>query len=81
RTRRHEEEICLLVEEMRRVLTYLLAKADWWETQGQRRDQSGDSRVKSNPRLAHGLLAYASRQASILRDLAKVFAKLWLPPL
>ncbi|EIN03594.1 hypothetical protein PUNSTDRAFT_78016, partial [Punctularia strigosozonata HHB-11173 SS5] len=81
RTRRHVEEICLLVEEMRRVLTYLLAKADWWETQGQRRVQSGDSKVKSNSRLAHGLLAYASRQASILRDLAKVFAKLWLPPL
>ncbi|EIN09881.1 hypothetical protein PUNSTDRAFT_36825, partial [Punctularia strigosozonata HHB-11173 SS5] len=71
RSRRCTEEVVLLVEEMRRVLTYLRAKASWWE---ERRDLRMTEHC-----VMRGLDAYACRQSRILTKLGTVFASQWLP--
>lgn len=71
RSRRCAEEVTLLVEEMRRVLTYLRARATWWEEQQDRRID--------DDQVMRGLNAYACRQARILTELGGVFASQWLP--
>ncbi|EIN04247.1 hypothetical protein PUNSTDRAFT_138639 [Punctularia strigosozonata HHB-11173 SS5] len=71
RSRRCAEEVVLLVEEMRRVLTFLRAKAAWWE-------KRRELRVVED-RVMRGLDAYACRQARILTKLGTVFALQWLP--
>ncbi|EIN09765.1 hypothetical protein PUNSTDRAFT_133533 [Punctularia strigosozonata HHB-11173 SS5] len=72
RSRRCAEEVVLLVEEMRRVLTYLRAKASWW-------DEQQDQRIEVDLRLMRGLNAYARRQSRILTRLGTVFSSRWLP--
>lgn len=74
RAERWTEETILLVEEMRRVLFFLTWKADWWRSQGPRRDTV-------HPSLQDGLMAYSTKQARILEELARSFAALWFPEL
>ncbi|EIN06132.1 hypothetical protein PUNSTDRAFT_35610, partial [Punctularia strigosozonata HHB-11173 SS5] len=71
RSRRCAEEIVLLVEEMRHVLTYLRSKVTWW-------DQQQDGRFAEDC-VMRGLSAYAHRQSRILTNLGSVFAAQWLP--
>ncbi|PPQ82072.1 hypothetical protein CVT24_009738, partial [Panaeolus cyanescens] len=56
RSRRWEEEIQLVVEEMRRVVTYLRWKSTWWETQASQRPNADRD-------VYLGLSAYAHKQA------------------
>ncbi|KAJ7745301.1 hypothetical protein B0H16DRAFT_1462817 [Mycena metata] len=71
RKERWEEEVELLHEEMKRVLRFLRWRALWWETwRGMR--NTGVSRE-----LAAGLQAYAARQASLHRDIARKFKAAW----
>jgi hypothetical protein len=79
RTRRHGEEILLLVEEMRRVLTFLEARSRWWKDQGERRLQAGDPRVLDQPQIGRGLASYSIRQSRILDSLSGAIASDWLP--
>lgn len=69
RSRRWDEEVDLLKEEMRRVLISLEWKACWWE----------DRRVVAGFTASHreGASAYTSSQARLLRGLGKHFQKLW----
>jgi hypothetical protein len=70
RAARWDEEVKLLVEEMRQVLHFLKWKQRWWRDQGeQRKDARSD--------VLEGLRAYAEKQAGILGQLEKRFAKEW----
>ena len=74
RAARWDEEVKLLVEEMRRVLHFLRWKERWWRDQGeQRKDARSD--------VQEGLKAYAGKQASIMAQLARRFADEWQPVL
>lgn len=67
---RWKEEICLLLEEMRRVVTYLSWKRNWWLS---RRNQ----RPLARPGVQAGANAYAERQATVFEGLALKFAARW----
>lgn len=67
---RWEEEYLLVQEEMRRVIVYLMWKAEWWKEQGSRR-------VSDDAGLVEGLLAYAERQARLFETLAESCAQTW----
>ncbi len=69
---RWDEEFLLVQEEMRRVVVYLIWKADWWREQG-------DRRQVNDPSLAQGLSAYAEFQASNWEHLAESCASKWTP--
>jgi hypothetical protein len=71
RSRRWNEEVQLLKEEMRRVLAYFEYKAAWWVERG---DAEGR---ETTPELAEGLRAYAEDQAQLQRDLGSKFAAKW----
>ncbi|KAG6822518.1 hypothetical protein H0H92_013535, partial [Tricholoma furcatifolium] len=60
RAERWREEICLVEEEMRRVLEYGRWKARWWDTQKERRKTSCAT-------LNEGVVAYAKEQAEVER--------------
>ncbi|EIN11591.1 hypothetical protein PUNSTDRAFT_62212 [Punctularia strigosozonata HHB-11173 SS5] len=79
RVLRHDEELVLLREEMRRVLTFLRNKSQWWQEQWSCRVKSKDTLLAAGSRIARGLRAYGLRQAHIHLDLAKVFAGRWIP--
>ena len=68
------EEVQLLKEEMRRVLAFCDNRAAWWDERISLR--GGDT----FDNLRDGIHAYAAKQASILRNRAKEFAKLWTSP-
>lgn len=70
RTLRWREEITLLLEEMRRVVTYFVWKRNWWLGRRNLRPQ-----VKAD--IQSGANAYAERQALVFEGLAKKFAKRW----
>lgn len=70
RAMRWSEEILLLREEMRRVLTFLSWHGDWWVTQAQRRGDIPDE-------LSEGLAAYAKKQAHIRRTIRASFNETW----
>lgn len=72
RADRWEEEVLLVVEEMRRVIVFLDWKADWWEGERSRR-------VKAPAAVKKGLHAYASKQADLYRTIAGQFAEEWSP--
>lgn len=72
RAARWDEEVSLIVEEMRRVLHFLMWHEQWWVEQGERR-----SNVRSD--IQDGLRAYAAKQASIRAGLAEKFADRWYP--
>ena len=54
------------------VLEFLEWQTSWWLDQHYRREED-------NRALRGGLAAYAEQQADICRQLAKKFARLWLP--
>ncbi|KJA25187.1 hypothetical protein HYPSUDRAFT_135353 [Hypholoma sublateritium FD-334 SS-4] len=74
RVRCASEEVMLLREEMRRALKFLKWRALWWE-------DKQDVRSDMPAELKEGICAYASRQASIQRELATFFKELWKTPL
>lgn len=82
RARRYEEEVILLVDEMRRTLTFLLKKAEWWKAQANRRHEDSDITSPCTPLLTdavrRGLQAYAQRQAAIREALVRRFASQWI---
>lgn len=71
RTSRWDEELQLLSEEIRRVGTYFDFKADEWEDRSRQREGSVSSQI------LEGLIAYAHRQASIMRNLASSGRSQW----
>lgn len=71
RTERWEEEVLLLREEMRRIITSFDHKAQWWRSQATIRNIS-------DPVLASGISGYAEKQAQLREELATDFAALWL---
>jgi hypothetical protein len=75
RADRWEEDVILILEEMRRVLVFLsIWKATWWL------DRSL-ARSDMNNELREGLSAYAAKQADIQMRLAASFADEWYPEL
>jgi hypothetical protein len=71
---RWDEDVRLLLEEMRRVLVFLSWQAKWWSLQGTHRSNVDGL-------LDEGLRAYAAKQASIRFKMAKSFAREWYPVL
>ncbi|KAK7022084.1 CxC2 domain-containing protein [Favolaschia claudopus] len=67
---RWTEEVMLLREEMKRVLRFLQSRAVWWEER-----LVVDREVREDVRA--GLRAYAARQASITRAIARRFRSKW----
>jgi len=70
RAHRWDEEVELVVEEMRRVLFFLNWKARWWMEQG-------ENCLNVTAELREGLQAYAAKQASVLKRMAQYFASQW----
>jgi hypothetical protein len=68
RAQRFAEEEELVVEEMRRVLSYFAWKANWW------RNDAGNG---SNERVRRGCAAYAERQAHLIDSLRNKFEEIW----
>jgi hypothetical protein len=62
----------LLVEEMRRVISFLDWKSSWWTKQAV-------ARSGLFPDIADGLIAYAAKQVHLNRSLAAAFAIQWHP--
>ncbi|KAG1718728.1 hypothetical protein EDD22DRAFT_983515 [Suillus occidentalis] len=67
RAHRWEEEVQLLREEMRRVLSFFEWQARWWDAQGSRRQFS-------SPAFTEGAVAYAHRQAMLHRRMSAWFS-------
>ncbi|EIN05219.1 hypothetical protein PUNSTDRAFT_75000 [Punctularia strigosozonata HHB-11173 SS5] len=72
RAARWEEEVILLVEEMRRTLVWLEWRAGWWEARSKERTNVAVD-------LQRGLIAYAMKQQSIQRQRLALFASRWIP--
>jgi hypothetical protein len=72
RAARWAEEVMLLVEEMRRVLSYMMWRKEWWQKQGELREETRQD-------VKEGLKAYAMRQGLIVKQLADKFAGQWHP--
>jgi hypothetical protein len=86
RALRWTEEVCLLLEEMRRVLQFLEWKASVWEARATTFGDDGDAEhntieLVGSRLLLHnrqeGLRAYALYQAWIQRELCRKFRSLW----
>lgn len=75
RMERWGEEVELLQEEMRRVVTFLEWRSLDWSTRGGARSSS------VTPDIQSGLDAYARKQTAVYRNLALSFAILWRPVL
>src|ERR1700722_10654592 len=67
---RWHEEVRLLREEMRRVLTFLEWQATWWVELGERHNHVDGPH-------AEGLCAYGHRQASIRKAIQTSFERKW----
>ena len=74
RKTRWTEELLILQEEMRRVISFQEWKAAWWREQASVRNQ-GDASILS------GVAGYANKQAAICERLAVKCALHWLPQL
>ncbi|KAI0054664.1 hypothetical protein BV25DRAFT_1816736 [Artomyces pyxidatus] len=72
RARRWDEEVQTRLEEMRRTVISLIARADAWMGRL-------DSRPNALPDIQRGLKGYAHRQAAIYMGLARSFYRLWEP--
>ena len=71
---RWKEELMLIQEEMRRVISFHEWKADWWRDCASVRDHPDQA-------LLSGISGYANKQADISVRLAEQCARQWLPPL
>lgn len=67
------EEILLIVEEMRRMVTFLQWKSHWW------RNLMAEHHICID--IQRGSLAYSCHQEAQLLDLGRKFAVLWCPTL
>lgn len=74
RLHRWDEEVELVVEEMRRVLCYMDWRSHYWQL-------LVSKRVVLDPTVREGIAAYASKQAYIAQMMAHRFSKQWLPVL
>jgi hypothetical protein len=63
----------LLREEMRRVLRFLIWRAEWW-------DARADLRLEVDAAMRGGLRGYAAKQARLCRRLRDHFYKEWDKP-
>ena len=72
--RRYEEEVELVVEEMRRTLVTLELNACDWDERG---GSPSHHTSPLDPRVVSGATAYAYKQADIQRKLVKVFLDDW----
>lgn len=70
RARRWSEEVELLLEEMRRVCSFLDWQAGWWDSQAHRWD---GLEVQQEEAIA----AYAKRQGRLRRDMKERFTMQW----
>ncbi|KAJ7018432.1 hypothetical protein C8F04DRAFT_1277733 [Mycena alexandri] len=84
---RQSEQLDLLEEEMRRILQFLWWRAGWWDERAGRRPQGPEEDVDrvpgvayapKHPSYAEGNVAYARRQAEILRTRAAQFEEMWV---
>ncbi len=73
RVTRWQEEVLLLVEEMRRTVAFLQWKAQWWG------NLAVERHVRTN--IQSGLIAYSRRQEAQLLGLAERFTISWCPAL
>ena len=69
-----KEEVLIIQEEMRRVIMYQQWRALWWRDQGKHRTDADSATL-------HGVSAYAEKQASLCKSLARTCAICWLPAL
>jgi hypothetical protein len=74
RAARAEEEVILLVEEMRRTLKFLEWRSGWWK-------ERAEGRIVSEAALQEALRAFALEQAALQDQLATSFKSLWERPL
>ena len=74
RAERYEEEAELTVEEMRRTLEFFKWKSRWWLSLQNARSNSA---TPPDPQVAHGLRAYAHRQASVYSSLVSIYLEGW----
>jgi hypothetical protein len=74
RAERHEEEVKLTVEEMRRTLEFFKWKSRWWLAL---QNSRADSEPSLDPQTHHGLRAYANRQALIYSSLVTSYVNHW----
>ncbi|KAJ7016310.1 hypothetical protein C8F04DRAFT_1281905 [Mycena alexandri] len=83
---RQREQLDLLEEEMRRILQFLRWRADWWEERAGQRPPAPEDDTGRLPHVVYapkhraypeGNIAYAKRQAAILRKRAEQFEKAW----
>jgi PAS domain-containing protein len=74
RAERYEEEVELTVEEMRRTLQFFKWKSQWWLML---QDIRASSATPPDPQVAHGLRAYAHRQASMYSTLVTLYLDCW----
>ncbi|KAJ3713060.1 hypothetical protein C8R42DRAFT_593680 [Lentinula raphanica] len=74
RAMRWKEEVCLLVEEKRRVLVTLEHNAKEWEGRATYDGQLSDGKDAAHK---EGARAYALSQAAVFRSLARSFVSLW----
>ncbi|KAJ2921118.1 hypothetical protein H1R20_g15975, partial [Candolleomyces eurysporus] len=74
RVQRWEEEYLLVQEEMRRSVVYLGWKANWWNVHAALPAFKADD-------VAHGVSAYATKQAALCSQLATRFSQVWEPVL
>lgn len=74
RKQRWEEEVTIVLEEMRRVIAYHEWKAQWWRSQVARHPNTDAASL-------HGVAAYAEKQSHLSEQLARRCAECWLPAL
>ena len=72
RMMRWKEEVLIIQEEMRRVLSYQQWKAAWWKER---------ISIHSDPAITSGISGYAHKQAAICLQMAEQCAVFWLPHL
>lgn len=74
RADRWHEEVLLLTEEMRRTISFLDWKGNWWA-------DVACSRPDAPLPVEQGMAAYAAKQCAVYHSLAMSFAKQWHPVL
>lgn len=72
RVERWQEELELVIEEMRRVPWYMAWKTSWWIARA-------EGRTDGSPLLQAGCCAYAAKQAFIWFALGDKFISMWTP--
>jgi hypothetical protein len=66
------EEVDLTCEEMRRILSYFVWRAEWWTRQGLLREDVEEE-------MQEALIAYSTEQSQMLLAMGEQFASQWYP--